>query len=76
MKFPEYFYFRVRTDRKGTSITLEVASDVDVVEVVRCKDCQYNYVTTWNHGKQDDPRCDFTDYKLTLNDYCSKGTPR
>ena len=39
MKPPKYFYFRVKTgiDR----IELEDASDADVVEVVRCKDCIY-----------------------------------
>lgn len=45
----------------------------DVVEVVRCKDCKNNYVTTHNHGKQDDPRCDFTDRHLSLADFCSRG---
>ena len=45
----------------------------DVAEVVRCKDCKNNYVTTHNHGKQDDPRCDFTDRHLSLADFCSRG---
>lgn len=48
----------------------------DVVEVVRCKDCKNNYVTTHNHGKQDDPRCDFTDRHLSLADFCSRGERR
>ena len=48
----------------------------DVVEVVRCKDCKNNYVTTHNHGKQDDPRCDFTDRHLSLDDFCSRGERR
>ena len=39
MKPPKYFYFRVKSDIDG--ITLEDASDVDVAEVVRCKDCKY-----------------------------------
>ena len=39
MKPPKYFYFRVKADIDG--ITLEDASDADVVEVVRCKDCIY-----------------------------------
>ena len=38
MKLPKYFYFRVHVGR--TSIGLEDASDVDVVEVVRCRDCE------------------------------------
>ncbi len=37
MKPPKYFYFRVNADKNG--ITLEDASDADVVEVVRCYDC-------------------------------------
>ena len=39
---PKYFYFRVKATRKGTAIEVEDASDCDVVEVVRCKDCRYN----------------------------------
>ena len=46
METPKYFYFRVRVINKGTSIEVEDASDVDVVEVVRCKDCK--------HGERDD----------------------
>ncbi len=38
---PEYFYFRVKSDKKGTALTLEDASDADVVEVVRCRECFY-----------------------------------
>lgn len=34
---PKYFYFRVHANK--TSIEIEDASDADVVEVVRCKDC-------------------------------------
>lgn len=41
MKIPKYFYFRVRVINKGTGVEIEEASDVDVVEVVRCKDCVY-----------------------------------
>ena len=41
MKPPKYFYFRVKSDID--SITLEDASDADVVEVVRCKDCKNRF---------------------------------
>lgn len=41
MEIPKYFYFRVRVINKGTSVEVEDASDVDVVEVVRCKDCRF-----------------------------------
>ena len=37
-----------------------------VKEMVRCRDCRHNY-----NGLVE-PRCDFTDYKLTPNDYCSR----
>lgn len=47
MKLPKYFYFRVKSINKGTGILLEDASDADVVEVVRCRDCEF--------GEVDDP---------------------
>ncbi len=47
MKTPKYLYFRVKTVNHGTDLDIEDASDVDVVEVVRCKDCDW-----WT--KQDD----------------------
>lgn len=37
MKLPKYFYFRVHVNK--LQIEIEDASDCDVVEVVRCKDC-------------------------------------
>ena len=40
MKLPKYFYFRVKSINKGTGMLLEDASDADVVEVVRCRDCE------------------------------------
>lgn len=46
---PKYFYFRVKTTRKGTAIEVEDASDCDVVEVVRCKNCKYS-VDYYNDG--------------------------
>ena len=44
----------------------------DMVSVVRCKECRHNYSKALNHGKMQ-PRCDFTDRKLSENDYCSRG---
>lgn len=41
MKIPKYFYFRVRVINKGTGVEIEDASDADVEEVVRCKDCVF-----------------------------------
>lgn len=42
------------------------------IDIVRCKECKHNYNTAINHGKMQ-PRCDFTDWKLTENDFCSRG---
>ena len=42
------------------------------IDIVRCKECKYNYNKVLNHGKMY-PRCDFTDRKLSENDYCSRG---
>jgi len=41
-------------------------------DIVTCGECKHNYNTAINHGKMQ-PRCDFTDYKLTENDFCSRG---
>ena len=41
MKTPKYFYFRVKVINKGTALDIEDASDVDVVEVVRCEGCKH-----------------------------------
>ena len=38
-KLPEYFYFRVKADK--LNITVEDASDVDVAEIIMCRDCKY-----------------------------------
>lgn len=45
----------------------------DVVEVVRCKDCLHNHITTWNHGERDKPQCHFTDWVRSNEFYCGFG---
>ena len=45
---------------------------LDGIDIVRCKECKHNYNKAINHGKMQ-PRCDFTDWKLSENDYCSRG---
>lgn len=50
MKAPKYFYFRVHADYRNMKVELEDASDVDVVEVVRCKDCAYYNTTGCSDG--------------------------
>ncbi len=41
MKMPEYVTVKIKPDKKGTSYSLEVVSDTDFVNVVRCKDCKH-----------------------------------
>lgn len=71
----EYYTPALREEAVPVKAIRNIPS-ADVVEVVRCKDCKNNYVTTHNHGKQDDPRCDFTDRHLSLDDFCSRGERR
>lgn len=62
---PKYFYFRVHANMKN--IEIEDASDVDVVEVVRCRDCK------WKDGAE----CvRFSDVRPFPYDYCSRGERR
>lgn len=42
MKMPEYVAVKIMPDKKGTSYNLEVVTDADFVNVVRCKDCKYS----------------------------------
>lgn len=56
--------------------TIDEAPTIDYVQVVRCKDCKHNWVTSYNHGVQDEPRCKFTSCKFGLDDYCSRGERR
>lgn len=71
----EYYTPALREEAVPVKAIRNIPS-ADVVEVVRCKDCKNNYVTTYNHGKQDNPRCDFTDRHLSLADFCSRGERR
>lgn len=66
MTIPKYFYFRVNMLNKGTTIELENASDVDVVEVVRCKDCTH-YDGEW---------CFENRHYLKDYDFCSRAERR
>jgi len=56
-------------DKRDTAKRIEKIKGIDIV---RCKECKHNYNIAINHGKMH-PRCDFTDYKLTENDFCSRG---
>lgn len=58
----------------GTVIyILSEMDSADVVEVVRCKDCIHNHITSWNQGKRDDPSCHFTDFRRSNEFYCGFG---
>ena len=66
MKPPKYFYFRVKADIEG--ITLEDASDVDVAEIVRCKDCKRYGGRQWENYNTG--ICSCTDSSVGENDFC------
>lgn len=54
----------------------EVVAHAEAVqELVRCRDCRHNYNTCVNSGINE-PKCYFTDYKLTESDFCSRGVRR
>ena len=68
MELPKYFYFRVYAG--NTSVEVVDASDADVVEVVRCRDCKYcikEDVDYWCNGFCSPARL------VNGNDYCSHG---
>lgn len=69
MNIPKYFYFRVKAKNHGTAIEIEVedASNEDVVEVVRCKDCKF--------FKGDGLECRWGLYAYE-DDFCSNGERR
>ena len=68
MKVPKYLYFRVKIEH-GTVLDIEDASDVDVVEVVRCKDCRYynseekECLDLFGHGRrwEEDDFCSYAE---------------
>ena len=62
MKAPKYLYFRVKIVNH-TVLDIEDASDVDVVEVIRCKDCKSYQL---NHHY-----CSFHRSEFCADDFCS-----
>lgn len=77
MKPPKYYYFRVKTGIN--KIALEDASDADVVEVVRCRDCKYAPIgdndgsdLEWPFNEFDENPCP---YKCLDNWYSHKPEP-
>jgi hypothetical protein len=65
-KIPDHLYFRVKVGL--TEVKLEDASDVDVVEVVRCKDCIH-----WLEYDSSPPDCGMNMLRMGPDDYCSYG---
>ncbi len=65
-KLPKYFYFRLHPANKGTAVEIEDASDVEVKEIVRCKDCKHNPLDTWFE-------CPIAHLKYDENRWCWKG---
>lgn len=61
MELPKYFYFRLHPSEKGTAVEIEDASDADVVEIIRCKDCKHREhcrtSTVWAVAPADDWYC-------------------
>lgn len=72
MTIPKYFYFRVHI-KDLTSIELEDASDVDVVEVVRCKDCKHGLKVVAPITAIFCTRFGAKDMAVEDDDYCSYG---
>lgn len=74
MELPKYFYIRVRPKNMGTAVDLEDASDVDVVEVVRCKDCKFFRRYGFRLEYAECIKFDF--YDTTEDGFCSYGERR
>ena len=87
MEAPKYFYFRVKAVNHGTALQLENASDADVVEVVRCKDCKHWIPYDWMFSEmwqskniadypEDEIGCALSDMAMKANDFCSLAEKR
>ena len=79
MKMPEYVAVKIMPDKKGTSYNLEVITDADFVNVVRCKDCKF-YVEHSLFGVTQgwcEKFCDKFDRSMVIitdnDDFCSHG---
>ena len=63
----------VPMDYHERCLSVEIQKRMNMVEVVRCKDCIHNHIKSWNHGKRDNPRCRFTDIVRSNLFYCGFG---
>lgn len=71
MELPKYFYFRLHPVEKGTAVEIEDASDADVVEVVRCKDCKHYYFADNRIPQEQRFTCDLDGDRWTADSFCS-----
>lgn len=67
MQIPKYFYFRIKTDRKGLTLEIEDASDTDVAEVVRCRERDIGMC--YSDGSV---QCEWSN-GFYADDYCPRG---
>ena len=51
---------------------IKLIEDAPSIDIVRCRECKWNENTCINHGEMK-PRCKFTDYVHTADDFCSYG---
>lgn len=75
MELPKYFYFRLHPVEKGTAVEIEDASDADVVEIIRCKDCK-NWDTTWGDWGENYHYCPLSDGVRNGDWYCADAERR
>lgn len=71
MEFPKYFYFRLHPTKKGTAVEIEDASDADVVEVIRCKDCKHYYFADNRIPQEQRFTCDLDGDRWAADSFCS-----
>ena len=81
MKPPKYFYFRVFCVNHGTTLEIEDASDTDVAEVVRCRDCKWYRESAVLYPQRfcfrlKDRNGKRVGYNFADNDFCSHGELR
>lgn len=77
MELPKYFYFRLHPSEKGTAVEIEDASDADVVEIIRCKDCKYG-VDYYHEGDCYclNPKWGMTYFRGSWEFYCAEAERR
>ena len=72
-ELPKYFYYVLKVN--GSTITVEDRSDRDVVEVVRCKDCEH-WDKSWRPNDPTTHFCVRLGEFETADFYCGDGIRR